>query len=69
MFGDQSPAAAAQLEQLAQQFIGATAIANIAFWLSLGLVSAWAVRRILSPSGKISSSGSELPPEIESSSV
>ena len=69
MFGDQPPAAAAQLEQLAQQFIGATAIANIAFWLSLGLVSAWAVRRILSPSGKISSSGSELPPEIESSSV
>ena len=62
-------AAAAQLEQLAQQFIAATAIANIAFWLALGLISAWAVRRILSPSGKVSPSGSELPPEIKSSSV
>jgi cobalt transporter subunit CbtA len=69
MFADQPPAAAAQLEQLAQQFIAATAIANIAFWLALGLTSAWAVRRILSPSGNISPSGSELPPEIESSSV
>jgi len=69
MFADQPPAAAAQLEQLAQQFIGATAIANIAFWLVLGLVSAWAVRRILSPSGNVSPSGPELPPEIESSSV
>jgi cobalt transporter subunit CbtA len=69
MFAGQPPAAAAQLEQLALQFIAATAIANIAFWLALGLASAWAVRRILSPSGNISPSGSELPPEIESSSV
>lgn len=60
MFGDQPPQAAAQLEQLAQQFIGATAIANIAFWLVLGFTSAWAVRRILTASEKESDAGTEL---------
>ncbi len=47
VFGEQLPAAAAGLERLAQQFIGATAIANAALWLVLGLASAWAVRRIV----------------------
>ncbi len=46
MFADQLPAAAAELEGLANQFIGATAIANAALWLVLGPASAWAVRRI-----------------------
>ena len=69
MFAEQSPQAAVQLEQLAQQFIGATAIANIAFWLVLGLVSAWAVRRIVSASAKESDAGTELPTEFKSPSV
>jgi cobalt transporter subunit CbtA len=47
MFADQSPAAAAELETLAGQFIGATAIANATLWLALGLASAWALRRIV----------------------
>jgi cobalt transporter subunit CbtA len=47
MFGEQPPAAAAALEALAQQFIGASAIANASLWLVLGLTSAWAVRRIV----------------------
>ncbi|MCP5299437.1 MAG: CbtA family protein [Chromatiaceae bacterium] len=46
MFPDQTPQAAAALELLARQFIGATAIANAVLWLALGLVSAWSVRRI-----------------------
>ena len=48
-FANQSPAAAAELEVLARQFIGATAIANAVLWLVLGLASVWAVRRIVSP--------------------
>ncbi|GMR08565.1 MAG: CbtA family protein [Gammaproteobacteria bacterium] len=63
MFTGQLPAATAGLEKLAQQFLGATAIANAALWLVLGLASAWAVRRIVSPSGAESS------PEIKSPSV
>lgn len=47
MFPDQSPAAVAALEELSRQFIGATAIANGVFWLAIGLVSAWAIRRII----------------------
>lgn len=49
MFAEQPPAAAAELAGLARQFIGATAIANAALWLALGLASVWAVRRIVSP--------------------
>jgi cobalt transporter subunit CbtA len=47
MFGEQPPAAAAALEALAQQFIGASAIANASLWLVLGFTSAWAVRRMM----------------------
>lgn len=63
MFGGQPPAVAAELEQLAQQFIGATAIANAALWLVLGLASAWAVRRI------VSSSRTASPVEMKSHTV
>lgn len=48
MFAEQPPAAAAELAGLARQFIGATAIANAALWLALGLASVWALRRIVS---------------------
>lgn len=47
MFAEQPPAAAAALEQLAQQFIGASAIANGMLWLVMGIASAWAVRRMV----------------------
>ena len=47
LFADQPPEAAAALEALAQQFIGATAIANAALWIVLGLVGVWALRRIV----------------------
>jgi cobalt transporter subunit CbtA len=63
MFGEQPPVVAAELEQLAQQFFGATAIANAALWLVLGLASAWAVQRI------VMSLRDELSPGIESPSV
>jgi len=63
MFAGKTPEAAAALETLAQQFIGATAISNAVFWLVLGLASARAVRRV------ITSSGAGSPSEIESSSV
>lgn len=46
MFAGQTPAVAAQLEELSRQFIGATAIANGALWLVLGLTAAWSVKRI-----------------------
>ena len=55
MFGEQPPEAAAALESLAQQFIGATAIANAALWVVLGLAGGWALRRILKSSEEISS--------------
>ena len=47
MFAEQPPEAAAALEALAQQFIGATAIANGVLWLVLGLASAWSAKRIV----------------------
>lgn len=47
MFPDQSPEAAAALEELAQQFLAATAIANGVLWLIMGLASVWSVKRIL----------------------
>ncbi len=50
MFAGQPPAAAAELTELARQFIGATAIANGALWLTLGLISVWTIPRILTPS-------------------
>ncbi len=49
MFPQHPPAAAAELAGLAQQFISATAIANAALWIALGLASVWAARRIISP--------------------
>ena len=69
MFAEQSPQAAVQLEQLAQQFIAATAIANLVFWLVLGLVSAWAVRRIVTASANEPDAGAELPTDFKSPSV
>lgn len=50
MFAGQPPAAAAELTELARQFISATAIANGALWLTLGLISVWTIPRILTPS-------------------
>ena len=55
MFAEQPPQAAAALESLAQQFIGATAIANAALWIVLGLAGVWALRRILKSSEDMSS--------------
>ncbi len=49
---NQSPAVTAELAELGQQFISATAIANAAFWLALGLVSVWTARRIVSDINK-----------------
>ena len=69
MFADQPPAAAEQLELLAQQFIGATAVANAAFWLALGLASAWAARRIIISTVTKSPSGKESPSELKIPSV
>jgi predicted cobalt transporter CbtA len=60
MFGDQSPAVATQLEALAQQFIGASAIANAALWIVIGLVSAWSVKRIIASIKNASSSKAEV---------
>jgi len=50
LFPDQSPEVVAELTRLTKQFFGATALANAALWLVLGLASAWAVRRIVSSS-------------------
>lgn len=47
LFAEQPPAAAAELEILAQQFIGATAIANGVFWLVMGITAAWSIRKII----------------------
>ena len=47
MFPDQIPAVSASLEQLAQQFVWAAAMANFALWLVLGLTSVWAVQRMI----------------------
>lgn len=48
LFPGQTPEAAAELTRLTKQFFSATAIANAVLWLALGLVSVWAVRRIVS---------------------
>ena len=50
MFPGQPSDAVTELTRLAGQFISATAIANAVLWLTLGLASVWAVRRIVSPS-------------------
>ena len=50
MFADQPSEAAAELTRLAQQFIGASALANGTLWLALGLSSIWAMRRFVMPS-------------------
>lgn len=46
-FADHPPAAAAELAELARQFVWATAFANALYWLALGSASVWAVRRFL----------------------
>lgn len=69
MFAEQPPAAAVQLEQLAQQFIGATAIANLFFWIALGLTAAWSVRRIASSMESESRSGNASTPDIKLPSI
>lgn len=46
-FADHPPAAAAELGDLARQFVWATAFANAVFWLALGSVSGWAARQFL----------------------
>lgn len=46
-FAGYPPTAAAELTELARQFVWATALANAAFWLVLGSASVWAVRRFL----------------------
>ncbi len=45
-FSGHPAAVTAELARLAEQFIGATAVANGVLWLTLGLASIWAVRRI-----------------------
>jgi cobalt transporter subunit CbtA len=47
LFADQAPEVAVQLESLAQQFIGASALVNALLWLVIGLVGVWALRRIV----------------------
>ncbi len=49
LFPTQEPAAAAELMQLANKFIGATAIANAVLWIALGLASVWSIRRFVVP--------------------
>ncbi len=46
-FADYPPPPAAELAELARQFVWATALANALYWLVLGSASAWAVRRYL----------------------
>lgn len=48
MFPDQSSEAAEALENLAQKFVGATAIANVILWIVVGWLSAWSINRVLS---------------------
>jgi len=50
MFAGQPPDAAAELTDLARQFIAATAVATAVLWLALGLSSVWTVRRFVEPS-------------------
>ena len=51
----QTPEVTAGLIELGQQFISATAIANAVFWVALGLVSVWTVKRIVSDKSKFTS--------------
>jgi len=44
-----SPEAHAALEQLAQQFVWATAWVSVSFWISLGLAGGWAYQRWVTP--------------------
>lgn len=46
-FAEYPPEAAAELANLARQFVWATAVANALFWLALGSASVWVVRRFL----------------------
>ena len=46
-FADYPPPVAAELTDLARQFVWATALANALYWLVLGTASAWAARRFL----------------------
>jgi len=48
-FPTHPPAIAAELTKLTWQFVGATALANAALWVTLGLTSAWALRRFVAP--------------------
>ena len=52
---NQTPEVTAELIELGQQFISATAIANAVFWIALGLVSVWTVKRIVSDKNKFTS--------------
>lgn len=42
--------AAAEMNRLSQQFVWATALANVVFWLALGGLSGWAVQRFVAKS-------------------
>lgn len=46
-FADHPPAVAAELAELAHQFVWATALTNALFWFALGSVSVWMVQRSL----------------------
>lgn len=48
-FPTHPPAVAAELTRLTWKFVGATALANAALWLTLGLTSVWALRRFVAP--------------------
>lgn len=50
LFADYPPSMASELTELARQFVWATALANALYWLVLGSVSAWTVRRFLKES-------------------
>jgi cobalt transporter subunit CbtA len=49
-FADYPPSMVNELTELARQFVWATALANALYWLVLGSVSAWTVRRFLKES-------------------
>ncbi len=46
-FAGHPPAVAAELSELARQFVLATALANAVLWVALGLASVWAARWVL----------------------
>jgi cobalt transporter subunit CbtA len=48
-FDGHTPSDVAELTRLTSQFIKATAVANAALWLTLGIASVWTVRRFISP--------------------